>query len=291
MAAEITRRVALSALGLGSGAALVGCSDEAEEPTQSSSTTFRTGEDTGSGEGSGDGSSSASGSGSDGSGSSSPQSDGSPSSGTAVTVDSLPSPEEMRDPWAAYAAAWVATQSTTGVPSGVYQDADWYYASQLGEFAFLVRYKDGRAVLIGSSDPSLNDRSADDEQQARAVLTAGRPAWWAGAFEHVPVNTKAGFLCAWDGSSWKQNQRSTARGGVESMELVVTSPRETGEALVMLGTGGEEEYTGSRRSAADAVVDAGPSVTAAELTDLGPQVRHADDGVRAAKAFTDSGTH
>ena len=146
-------------------------------------------------------------------------------------------------------------------------------------------------MLIGSSDPSLNDRSADDEEQARAVLTAGRPAWWASAFGHVPVNTKVGFLCAWDGSRWTQNQRSTARGGVEAMELVVASERTTGEALVMLGTGGEGEYTGRRRSAADAVVAAGPSITTAELSDLGPQVRHAADGVRAAKAFADTGTH
>lgn len=263
MGRDVTRRAVIAGLGLGSGGVLVGCGGDPPESrlTPESTTTFAS--ET----------------------SSSSSSSASPTSGTAVEVEGLPSPDDLRNRWAAYAAAWGATESSTGVPPGLTDAKDWYYTTALGHYAYLLRYKDDRAVLVGSSDTGVFDRDDAQEKAARDALLAGRPDWWGSALEDLPDNAHLGFLCAWDGKIWQENERSTSRGGVQALDFVPRSQRETGETLVLMGTGGEESYRGRWKTAADAVMKAGPVVTEKQLEALGDLITSAKDGVELARGF------
>lgn len=262
MATPISRRTVIAALGLGTGAAITGCSDDPESdapPPQSS--TIGTVEP---------------------SASSSTTSESPSGEATSATVE-LPSPDEMEGPWAAYAAVWAATQSSDrGGPRAI--EGDWYYETAFGHWAMLLRSRKGRAVLAGSSDPSVQ-RSASEEKEHRQRLLAGGETWWGDGLKALPPHGRIGFLCAWDGKEWRQTADVDGPGGLGPLELLVDSAEETGSALVDLATAGGEKYQGAAKLAADAVVKAGPKVTEAQLTKLGKQVTDAEAGVEAAKAF------
>lgn len=273
---QISRRSVLTTIaGLSGAAALAGCSDEAEPSlADQKSTTYDYGDDAPS---------------------SSPTSaaSGDASTAGALTTVELDSPEDLRNRWAAYVAAWTATNIGAGDEHGPRAEGgDWVYVMEVGEWAWLVRFADGRAVLAGQGSPDTR-RSAAQEKKARAALLAGAPSWWKAYEKVVPESNSVGFVLGWDGKKWQRAGAPGTRGGFEALTFYPVSAGRLGEQLTRWGSKGESGYSGSARVAADRVMRAGPEVTASQLTALGPGVdaRRLSAATKAAQAFEGKGKH
>lgn len=276
---HISRRTMLTAIGgLTGAAALAGCADE-DEPSLSEqkSTTYHYSDDEGS---SGDASGSGSG-------------EGGESGGTGeLTTVTLDSPDELQNRWAAYAAVWTAANLSGAGTGPRVEGGDWIYEMEVGEWAWLVRFADGRALLVGQGDPDTR-RDAQEEKQARAAITAGAPSWWETYDKAVPEFNSVGFVIGWDGKKWQQAGEPGARGGFSALTFHLESTKRLGEQMARWASGGDTGYTGSARVAADRIIKAGPKVTVAQLKALGPELQSArlSAAVKAAKAFTGKGKH
>lgn len=277
---QISRRTVLTALGLaGASTGLAACGDD--EPSTGTLDTTSTHYVDG-----------APGS---GSGTSSPTDPpaSSPSGDARMSTVELPAPEQLRGRWAAFAAVWVGaginTQPSTGPRA---QDGDWVYEMELGQWAYLVRFKNGRAVLAGQSNPDIR-RSPQQEASARKALLAGTPAWWSTVEEVLPKQAVLGFVMGWDGTKWTRSADAPAEGGFDRMAFYPASERATGDRLVAWGNDGSKEYRGEAKVVADRVIAAGTSVSVAQLKRLGPGLKAAllPHAVKAAKGFAGKGRH
>lgn len=271
---QISRRRVLTVGGLAGAVALTGCADE-DEPSLSDtpSTTYHSADD-------GDSATSSEGSGDTGT-----------SSPAGLTEVALDPPEELQNRWAAYAAAWTAVDAGGGGDSGPrVEGRDWIYEMEVGEWAWLVRFSDGRAVLVGQGNPDER-RDAAQEKKARAALVAGAPSWWRTYEDVVPEFNSVGFVLGWDGKKWQR--AGDAGGGFDALTFYPKSAALLGERLAQWGSEGESGYSGQARVAADRVMKAGAKVTATQLKALGPGIddKRLKDGVEAAKAFRGKGRH
>lgn len=261
----ISRRSLLTVLGLGAGTTLVGCSEPEREVILPPSTSSAAG-------------------GPPKTSSTSSTSSTSTGPATSEKVD-LPAPDELRDPWAAWTATW-ATIQDPGSGGPRVDRGDWYFENFEGQWAYLLRYRSGKAVLVGSSDLNIVREDGPEKEQRERLLAAGEK-WWGDAFGDLPANGHLGFVCAWDGKEWRRTAGVEGRGGLGSLDFFITSRTETAKVIAQLTDIGEGEYRGKAKIVADAIVKAGPAVTEAQLEGLGSMVRSARDGVAAAKAFTD----
>lgn len=277
---QISRRSVLTTVGgMAGAAALAGCADE-DEPSLSdtSSTTYHSADD-----GGGDSSSSSSSKGDGDTG-------GKSSSGELTEV-ALDPPEELANRWAAYAAVWTAVNAGGSDSGPRVEDRDWIYEMEVGEWAWLVRFTDGRAVLVGQGNPDER-RGAEQEKKARAALVAGAPSWWRTYEKVVPEFNSVGFVLGWDGKTW-QRAGGDGAGGFDALTFYPKSAALLGERLAQWGSEGKSGYSGKARVAADRVMKAGPKVTAAQLKALGPglDADRLSAAVKAAKAFRGRGKH
>lgn len=273
---QISRRTVLTAIGGLTGATvLAGCADEAEPGlSDKDSTTYHYGDGAG-------GSSASSGSGD--------ASSGGEGKLSAVTLDS---PDDLQNRWAAYAAVWTAANISGDGTGPRVEGRDWIYEMEVGEWAWLVRFADGRALLVGQADPDTR-RDETEEKQARAAITAGAPSWWQTYEKVVPEFNSVGFVIGWDGKKWQQAGEPGARGGFAALTFYLSSSRRLGEQMARWASGGSTGYSGSARVAADRIMKAGPKVTVAQLKALGPdlEAKRLSAGVKAAQAFTGKGKH
>lgn len=285
---QISRRTLLAAFGTIGPVTVAGCSgggapDDGRIDT--SSTHYVGGAETSGSGGSAPSGSASSGSGSGGSGSST-------SAEPALSRVDLPAPDELRNRWAAVAAGWVAAEVSDDGSGPRAEQGDWLYMQETGQWAHLVRFTDGRAVLVGQSEPDTL-RNATQEKESRAALLAGAPSWW-GTFEEVlPDNTPVGFVLGWDRKQWQQVAAAPTAGGFSTLLFYPESPELAGEWLLLWGREGEGEYSGAQKATADAVMRAGTQVNASQLQRLGPGMRTArlKDAVAAARAFAGAGRH
>lgn len=270
---QISRRSVLTAIGgvVGAGA-LAGCADDAEPGlADTTSTTYHRGTQAAEGASGG-------------------ESETSRPSGRLTEVDLAP-PDDLRDRWAAYAAMWRAAGISGGDGGPRAEGGDWIYEMETGQWAVLVRLKDGRAVLAGQADPDI--RRGGREKAARADLVAGAPSWWTTYREAVPDFNSLGFVLGWDGKRWQRSADAGGSGGFGQLTFYVASDEQLGEQLVRWGSSGEQGYSGSAKAAADRVMRAGPKVTAAQLKALGPGLSRENlaAAVKAAQAFEGKGKH
>lgn len=271
---QISRRTLLAAIGAVGTTAVAGCSDDSE-PVDIAST-HRVGGDKGSGSDSGSGSGSSSDS-------------ASPTDSALQTVE-LDPPDTLRGRWAAIAAVWTAVEVSDDGSGPRATNGDWEYSMELGEWAHLLRYSDGRALLVGQSDPDLM-RSVTDEKKMRKALTAGAPTWWNDADELLPSNASVGFVLGWDRKRWQRVSGVPSEGGFDKMTFYPRDDDTTIEWLLLWGQEGESEHSSALRSAAAAVIKAGTRVNMSQLQRLGPgmQADQLKDAVAAAKAFEGKG--
>lgn len=269
---QISRRSMLTAIGGLSGAAvLAACSDEAEPSLgDDPSTTYHYADESGSG-------------------SSTSGTEGTEAKGELSTV-TLDAPDDLQNRWAAYAAVWTAANISGEGTGPRVEGGDWVYEMEVGEWAWLVRRKDGKAVLVGQGEPDTR-RSAAEEKKARSALLAGAPSWWQTYETAVPEFNSVGFILGWDGKKWQQAGAPGSRGGFAALTFYLASQERTGEQLARFASGGETGYSGSARVAADRIISAGPKVTASQLKALGPELdaKRLAAGVKAAKAFAGKG--
>lgn len=278
---QISRRTLLTALGAGGAtAALAGCSDDSSEPRtiDVSSTHYVEGSDAEPSEPA-----------------DSQSSSGEPSSGAgsgAMSTVKLAAPEELRGRWAAYTAMWIGGAVSEGGTGPRTKGGDWVYEMELGQWAYLIRFKNGRAVLAGQSNPDISRTPAAEKEERKALLAAG-PKWWGVVDDVLPGAAPLGFVMGWDGKEWTRSADAPTNGGFDAMAFYVESDQAMGQQLAMWGTKATKDYSGSVKAAADLVMKAGPSVTVAQLKRLGPGMQPArlPAAVKAAGAFKGKGTH
>lgn len=273
---QITRRTVLTGLGL-TGATVLGACSNDEESTlsgQEDETTYHEGV-----EDSGEGSTGTS------------TEDSSATTGTLQQVE-LPSPEKLRNAWAAYAAVWTAAGASGEHQGPRAEGGDWLFVMETAEWAHLTRFQDGRAVLSGQSNPDL-ERSDAEEKKAREALLAGAPSWWKGYEKQVRKGLSVGFVLGWDGSRWQRSSEAPSDGGFDAFTFVIAEPDDLGALLAMWATEDEKEYTGATKAAIDRVVKSGPEVTSAQLKALGNGVNgsRVSRAVTVARAFAGKGKH
>lgn len=273
---QISRRALLAALGAAGSTALTACAED-EPPQEIGATTY-----TPAGGGSGGGSGGEEPSGSSTSG-----------RATMVPVD-LASPDDLRDRWAAYAAMWVGAAISGGGTGPRATEGDWIYEMEIGQWAYLVRMKDGRAVLAGQSDPDTR-RDAAAEKRNRQTLLGQGPSWWGVVDDVLPATANLGFVIGWDGKRWTRSSAAPTGGGYDSFVFYVATAKDLGQILVRWGSNGQQEYTGTggARAAADTVMAQGTRVTSSQLRRLGPGMRSSrlPAATAAARAFEGRGRH
>ncbi|WP_338538985.1 hypothetical protein N5P18_05800 [Janibacter terrae] len=272
---QISRRALLAALGAAGSTALTACAED-EPPVEIGSTTHTPA-------GGGD---PVGGSGGD---------EGPSSSGpTSMVPVDLASPDDLRDRWAAYAAMWVGAGVSEGGTGPRATDGDWVYEMEIGQWGYLVRLEDGRAVLAGQSNPDTR-RDAAAEKRNRETLLGQGPSWWGVVDDVLPATAHLGFVIGWDGKRWTRSSAAPTGGGYDSFVFYVATAKDLGQILVRWGSNGQQEYTGTggARAAADTVMAQGTRVTSSQLRRLGPGMRSSrlPAATAAARAFEGRGRH
>lgn len=271
---QISRRTVLTAVGALGTMTVAGCADDEPSQLDPSSTHVVEGD-----AGSGSSASPSSGSSSEGS------DDASEGGMRQVQLDP---PDSMRGRWAAYTAVVLAASDNS--ESSRAEDGDWIFQHELGPWAMLVRFKDGKALLAGQANADVV-RDLPQERKIRRALVAGAPTWWGEIDTALPDTARIGFVLGWDGKTWQGLAPSVSNFG--SLPFYPKSQQSCGEQLVMWGSKAEGRYSGSAKAAADAVMRAGTKVTAAQLKKLGPGIQSArvKGALAAAQAYEGKGKH
>jgi hypothetical protein len=190
----------------------------------------------------------------------------------------LPSPSQLRGPWAALAAVFAARGWASDCFSA---DSVWHYDDGGGNWADLHLLSDGRAVLVGH-DHEYSDTyfraSAAYFQEDETDLLAGAPDWW----EPPVVATEAagnwvGFVYGYADGKWQRAAYDVA-DGFESVNVPAFSAETTRERIGSLVPAPAE--------AVDALIAAGVDVTEEQLAAvIAGTGWDAAAGVTAARAF------
>ncbi|WP_201464806.1 hypothetical protein [Janibacter melonis] len=213
---------------------------------------------------------------------------GSPS-GRLERVD-LPTLDDLAGRWAAYAAVWVGGEfSSDGGPSA--DDGDWLYEDMFGQWGFLTRFADGRAVMVGSAQPE-RVRPAAEEREARTAMLAGAPSWWAVGLQPIDPATAVHYICGYEDGRWRQVAGASERAsGITSLNFVLRTERQVVDEMVLMANTGVADRPASAKAAARALVRAGSKATAAQVDAVGSDIRDARAGAAAAALFAAPGRH
>jgi hypothetical protein len=119
-----------------------------------------------------------------------------------VPID-LPTPNELRNRWAAYAAVMAAlgfSDLCNATPQR------WHYDDAGGNWAELVLVDDGRALLFGHdgeySETYFREAAAYFQEEETNLL-ADAPDWW-GSVLPQGEDLWIGFVYGFDGSTWQR---------------------------------------------------------------------------------------
>lgn len=210
-------------------------------------------------------------------------------SGRLERVD-LPALDDLAGRWAAYAAVWVGGEfSSDGGPSA--DDGDWLYEDMFGQWGFLTRFADGRAVMVGSAQPE-RVRPAAEEREARAAMLAGAPSWWAVGLQPIDPATAVHYVCGFEAGRWRQVAGVSERAsGITSLNFVLRTERQVVDEMVLMANTGVADRPATAKSAARALVRAGSKATAAQVAAVGSDIRDAKAGAAAAALFAAPGRH
>lgn len=210
-----------------------------------------------------------------------------------VTLDLEPLPQ-WGNRWAAVAAVIAAT---TGNESGVHAvEGDWYYDDGGGNWAFLYRFADGRAVLIGSDheySQTYFGPAAEYFGEPETDLLAGAPDWWAQAVaEHDPSRGEwISWVYGWDGRRWQRAGYALPDGFLQLALPVVTEEAARKSVRESVEYHGPLPSPGGDHAIAQ-LLAAGAGLSTDQLLALGPAAAaHADLGVAVARAFAEPGRH
>ena len=184
-----------------------------------------------------------------------------------VTLD-LPTPAELRAPWAAFAAVCAAR----GWADSCYANGSvWHYDDGAGNWTDLHHLDDGRAVLLGNdqevSDTTYTgpDEPLSDDQ---TDLLAGAPDWWEtavreamGGFDgHSSDLAYLGFVYGFDGDVW-QRAEYTANDGFGSVGLPALSVEDAAERITEFVEEAPEIDDDPEPEAVEALLEADGAIT------------------------------
>ncbi|MDI5975629.1 proteophosphoglycan 5 [Amycolatopsis magusensis] len=195
----------------------------------------------------------------------------------------LPSPEELRPRWAAYAAVMAAI----GYGDGCRADGRvWHYDDGGGNWCDLVLFDDGRAVLQGNdheySDTYFRD-AAEYFGEDETDLLADAPAWWG---EHLPpAGEWVGFVYGFEGS-WRRASYDL-QDGFDSVGLPALDNASFLDSVTEFVSGRSEGAFTPPQDAILALAAAGPDLTTDHLAAVFGPSTTADltAGAEAARAF------
>lgn len=208
-----------------------------------------------------------------------------------VTVD-LPSPEEMRDRWAATAAVFAGVGHGS---SDVNADGgDWSYHDGGGNWARMRRFADGRALLAGHDHEYSETYYADAAtyfDEPETDLLAGAPPWWEVAVtQHSRDDGEwIGWIYGWDGRTWRRANYETP-DGFAALALPPVSEASTIAMIRQHAYGDEGPPDEDIRAALD-LIAAGPDASPTEVTAVGPNITAPAAGVDVARGFAAPGRH
>jgi hypothetical protein len=203
-----------------------------------------------------------------------------------VTVD-LPSLNELRNRWAAFAAVMAALGFDDMCNA---TEQRWHYDDAGGNWAELVLLEGDRAVLFGFDGEYTHTyfrEAATYFEEPETDLLAGAPEWWSSVLPEG-VDFWIGFVYGFDGTAWQRAPYDLEDGFVSVGLPAVSQDRLrelTGEFVKGRGVKDEIEYIPDP-TALEALSASGPQLTAAELgAVMGPVRSNVDAGVAAARAF------
>lgn len=214
---------------------------------------------------------------------------GSSTAGSLERID-LPGLDELAGRWAAYAAVWAGGEfSSGGGPSA--DRGDWLYEDMFGQWGFLTRFADGRAVMVGSARPG-EVREVAKEREARSAMLAGAPSWWATGLQPIDPATTIHFVCGYDDGRWRQVAgASESTSGIGALNFVLRTERAVLDEMVLMANTGAPDQPARARAAARTLVRAGARATAAQVEAVGRDIRDPRAGASAAALFATPGRH
>lgn len=199
---------------------------------------------------------------------------------TLVPLD-LPTPESMRDPWAACAAMIGALGH--GDEDCHARGGDWYHHDGGGNWAALARFVDGRAVLFGHDHEygeTYFREAAAYFGESETDLLAGAPAWWGEALAGFTTHEWIGFVYGFDAGCWSRAAYAV-EDGFTALDLPVLTPQRALASTIGHHPGSE--------AAARVLLTAGPGATPEQVAALGARSVTPEVGARTAAAFGEPG--
>ncbi len=202
-----------------------------------------------------------------------------------VTLD-LPTPEQMRGRWAAYAAICAARRRGGAWAEGPV----WHFDDGGGNWAELHHLGAGRAVLIGHDheySETYYGPAAEEFGEEETDVLAGAPHWWRPTVKRtLDAQDYVGFVYGFDADGWQRADYS-AEDGFRSVGLPALSIEDTRESITCsagsaLGLRGAAPST----DAVDALIAADGDVTEEHVSAvIGTGGWDAIAGTAAARKF------
>lgn len=208
-----------------------------------------------------------------------------------VTVD-LPSPEEMRDRWAATAAVFAGVGHGS---SDVNADGgDWFYHDGGGNWARMRRFADGRALLLGHDHEYTRTCFAEAAAyfgEPETDLLAGAPPWWEVAVtQHSRDDGEwIGWIYGWDGEGWQRAAYDVPDGFAE-LDLPAVSEARAVTLIREFAHGDDNPPDDDTRAALD-LIAAGPDALPTDVAAVGPNITDPEAGAAVARGFAAQGRH
>ena len=200
-----------------------------------------------------------------------------------LPVDLDPTPRDIASLLAVDAAVRAAVGLDTPPPTG----AALHWAGTDGMWAALVCPGEGRALLAGWHPEFSLTEGSGQAGGSGTDLVADAPGWWRRGVEHARSrDLYLGFLYGWDGSGWWRVDQPADDGfDPELFPVTRAALRDIIDELA-----DDTLLDPPDADAVEALLDAGPRLTEAQLT----AVLHSPDGwpevdpgagARAARAY------